>query len=156
MSSTTPTRYFFFFQAEDGIRDYKVTGVQTCALPIVKQLRDHREDAGEMPRAGCALERVGHGPRVHPHQRLRGVHRRRVRYKETIYAALGGESAIALQVAGVVRQILRGAELERVHEDAQHHAIGPLFRAMLSIFVNPLDRKSTRLNSSHLVISYAV
>src|SRR5256885_5440002 len=26
--------YFFFFQAEDGIRDYKVTGVQTCALPI--------------------------------------------------------------------------------------------------------------------------
>ena len=27
-------REFFFFQAEDGIRDYKVTGVQTCALPI--------------------------------------------------------------------------------------------------------------------------
>src|ERR1039457_765584 len=26
---------FFFFQAEDGIRDYKVTGVQTCALPIL-------------------------------------------------------------------------------------------------------------------------
>src|SRR5256885_4550384 len=26
--------FFFFFQAEDGIRDYKVTGVQTCALPI--------------------------------------------------------------------------------------------------------------------------
>src|SRR6266850_4573911 len=25
---------FFFFQAEDGIRHYKVTGVQTCALPI--------------------------------------------------------------------------------------------------------------------------
>src|SRR5256885_9430230 len=29
--------YFFFFQAEDGIRDYKVTGVQTCALPISAQ-----------------------------------------------------------------------------------------------------------------------
>src|SRR5256886_17623714 len=26
--------YFFFFQAEDGIRDLTVTGVQTCALPI--------------------------------------------------------------------------------------------------------------------------
>src|SRR2546426_2439534 len=26
--------FLFFFQAEDGIRDYKVTGVQTCALPI--------------------------------------------------------------------------------------------------------------------------
>src|SRR2546430_7869163 len=27
-------RYLFFFQAEDGIRDLTVTGVQTCALPI--------------------------------------------------------------------------------------------------------------------------
>src|SRR5690606_40583057 len=26
--------YVFFFQAEDGIRDFHVTGVQTCALPI--------------------------------------------------------------------------------------------------------------------------
>src|SRR5256885_3307101 len=32
----------FFFQAEDGIRDYKVTGVQTCALPIFSVLaRQH-------------------------------------------------------------------------------------------------------------------
>src|SRR2546426_5274785 len=30
---------FFFFQAEDGIRDYKVTGVQTCALPISRSAR---------------------------------------------------------------------------------------------------------------------
>src|SRR5688500_20026573 len=31
--------YFsFFFQAEDGIRDYKGTGVQTCALPIWRRL----------------------------------------------------------------------------------------------------------------------
>src|SRR5206468_9944062 len=29
--------YFFFFQAEDGIRDLIVTGVQTCALPIWTQ-----------------------------------------------------------------------------------------------------------------------
>src|SRR5437879_10889943 len=28
--------YFFFFQAEDGIRDTSVTGVQTCALPICR------------------------------------------------------------------------------------------------------------------------
>src|SRR5690554_3537070 len=28
--------YFFFFQAEDGIRDADVTGVQTCALPILE------------------------------------------------------------------------------------------------------------------------
>src|SRR3989441_1984373 len=29
---------FFFFQAEDGIRDKLVTGVQTCALPILRLL----------------------------------------------------------------------------------------------------------------------
>src|SRR3712207_8055487 len=29
---------FFFFQAEDGIRDIGVTGVQTCALPILAQM----------------------------------------------------------------------------------------------------------------------
>src|SRR2546430_9822115 len=28
---------FFFFQAEDGIRDLTVTGVQTCALPILRE-----------------------------------------------------------------------------------------------------------------------
>src|SRR2546426_9081612 len=38
--------FFFFFQAEDGIRDYKVTGVQTCALPICPH----------------GLELGGHGP----------------------------------------------------------------------------------------------
>src|SRR5256885_16006028 len=32
---------FFFFQAEDGIRDYKVTGVQTCALPISGRQAPH-------------------------------------------------------------------------------------------------------------------
>src|SRR5256885_8392248 len=31
--------FFFFFQAEDGIRDYKVTGVQTCALPICPEAK---------------------------------------------------------------------------------------------------------------------
>src|SRR2546426_9956903 len=34
--------FFFFFQAEDGIRDYKVTGVQTCALPICAQTKRRR------------------------------------------------------------------------------------------------------------------
>src|SRR3982751_7007232 len=29
--------FFFFFQAEDGIRDLSVTGVQTCALPIYRK-----------------------------------------------------------------------------------------------------------------------
>src|SRR5699024_12072433 len=35
----------FFFQAEDGIRDRNVTGVQTCALPIFYDLRDYNGQA---------------------------------------------------------------------------------------------------------------
>src|SRR5690606_40599796 len=31
--------FVFFFQAEDGIRDFHVTGVQTCALPISSERR---------------------------------------------------------------------------------------------------------------------
>src|SRR2546429_3282765 len=41
--------FFFFFQAEDGIRDVAVTGVQTCALPIY-----HRGQRGPRNRAGAA------------------------------------------------------------------------------------------------------
>ena len=71
--------FFFFFQAEDGIRDTSVTGVQTCALPIsfLRWPRPHPRDqlirfthannnsktvgpgvgAGEIGRASCR-ERV--------------------------------------------------------------------------------------------------
>src|SRR2546425_9500091 len=40
---------FFFFQAEDGIRDKLVTGVQTCALPILlyEELVAHGQGSGE-------------------------------------------------------------------------------------------------------------
>src|SRR2546422_9793936 len=42
--------FFFFFKAEDGIRDVAVTGVQTCALPISDAvaggLEDRRQDRG--------------------------------------------------------------------------------------------------------------
>src|SRR5688572_32914852 len=42
----------FFFQAEDGIRDLTVTGVQTCALPISVADRPHRETprSAQLPR----------------------------------------------------------------------------------------------------------
>src|SRR5205823_7015234 len=40
---------FFFFQAEDGIRDKLVTGVQTCALPIYSSSRRHQCVIGQKP-----------------------------------------------------------------------------------------------------------
>src|SRR2546426_5941932 len=51
--------FFFFFQAEDGIRDYKVTGVQTCALPISAIASVTRTTSrmvmGRYPTCGAAL-----------------------------------------------------------------------------------------------------
>src|SRR5688572_31406701 len=40
--------FFFFFQAEDGIRDLTVTGVQTCALPICYALRTHSSEGNSL------------------------------------------------------------------------------------------------------------
>src|SRR5690606_37228038 len=44
--TSSPTVAPFFFQAEDGIRDFHVTGVQTCALPISEQPGDAESAAG--------------------------------------------------------------------------------------------------------------
>src|SRR5256885_4853995 len=55
---------FFFFQAEDGIRDYKVTGVQTCALPISPGRGASAPAAGRRPgrpAAGAEAPRPGAG-----------------------------------------------------------------------------------------------
>src|SRR2546430_7339662 len=74
--------YVFFFQAEDGIRDLTVTGVQTCALPIspgrgeraarVRGRRGRRARSGRLdrprPRAAAA-EPARRGARAPP---LRG------------------------------------------------------------------------------------
>src|SRR5260221_3996568 len=84
---------WFFFQAEDGIRDHCVTGVQTCALPISDQTRKRHRSRNGDPRSGLA-----------PH----------ARHRDSRKVELSGAGAIQA------------------------------------------DRKSTRLNSSHTVISYAV
>src|SRR5256885_12202488 len=86
--------FFFFFQAEDGIRDYKVTGVQTCALPI------------------CLPP--------------------------------GGPGPCCARRPGRARERRAGGWPTARTADGPGHRRGPR------------DRKSTRLNSSHLVISYAV
>src|SRR2546427_6986802 len=54
---------FFFFQAEDGIRDLTVTGVQTCALPIYRDRGRLRGDPRDQPRDPPGPSRRG------PHER---------------------------------------------------------------------------------------
>src|SRR5687768_17905262 len=54
--------FFFFFQAEDGIRDVAVTGVQTCALPISVVLQQRFEQAVVMrQRAEPEARRLARG-----------------------------------------------------------------------------------------------
>src|SRR5690349_23105758 len=94
--------FFFFFQAEDGIRDLYVTGVQTCALPISTGDRKQRTEFAD---------------------RLRDL------------VARG-------RAAGII--VL--AATQRPSSDVVPTSLRDLFG----------DRKSTRLNSSHVEISYAV
>src|SRR5207253_6273633 len=64
--------FFFFFQAEDGIRDGHVTGVQTCALPILRRRAFLRDGAGRhgatpwhaagLRPGGDRARRRAHGP----------------------------------------------------------------------------------------------
>src|SRR2546429_6579017 len=76
--------YFFCFQAEDGIRDVAVTGVQTCALPISlpsigprgheRRERGHQQIGALLPRE-ATNERDE--PRCGPEPQLRARGRRR-------------------------------------------------------------------------------
>src|SRR5690606_40367896 len=71
-------RFFFFCQAEDGIRDFHVTGVQTCALPIYSG-PPRAARAGEKGKAGAAPRAAAPagtaGPRRAP-RRWPGARRR--------------------------------------------------------------------------------
>src|SRR2546425_13017606 len=68
--------FFFFFQAEDGIRDKLVTGVQTCALPICL-VGDHLGAGRPVRGVVKPAARAGSGFHQHPmaglHQRARAV-----------------------------------------------------------------------------------
>src|SRR5256884_6659206 len=96
--------FFFFFQAEDGIRDVAVTGVQTCALPIFHEYHGKTIPRLDSPKA-TIMALIADGILTHK--------------LPWVLVLLGVFLTIAIELMGV-------------------------------------DRKSTRLNSSHGYISYAV
>src|SRR5687768_18227580 len=77
--------FFFFFQAEDGIRDVAVTGVQTCALPICRRRRGSAAPVGRgVPRpvdARLAARRGGNDGPIAAADDALGL-RRRLRSEE--------------------------------------------------------------------------
>src|SRR5476649_1474111 len=188
-------RIFFFFQAEDGIRDHCVTGVQTCALPISPRhlvstvprdleiicLKCLRKDRSEE-----------HTSELQSHSDL--VCRLLLEKKKCGAVRLRLQSHVALCRTAVVRSrgVFRYGQL-RDRVDDEELAPRRVFRfffndtATTEIYTLSLhdalpicqpgpqhlrllhggtrrrrrhdhrpDRKSTRLNSSHTVISYAV
>src|SRR5437773_9710592 len=67
--------HFFFFQAEDGIRDRDMTGVQTCALPISSH-GPSEEQVSPWQRASLRLSRLRASyERRRPSPRQRGPYR---------------------------------------------------------------------------------
>src|SRR5882762_2765942 len=71
--------FFFFFQAEDGIRDSSVTGVQTCALPICRPLvLQGKDSTPRWCRRPCAAE-------FHPRPCLLGGQVRRQRRRARVF-----------------------------------------------------------------------
>src|SRR5690348_17949860 len=96
--------FYFFFQAEDGIRDGRVTGVQTCALPIL-------------------------APEYAP-----------------------------IQVKEIAGHLYTNNKLTRIPQlttdTLEIHNLSGIIEYINDNFDK--DRKSTRLNSSHPSISYAV
>src|SRR2546426_8447965 len=200
---------FFFFQAEDGIRDYKVTGVQTCALPIYPHARP--APCGATVRAVDDYRRPRLRARTPAGGRHRGLHGDGGRLRgtgsgdpvialnvvprfqlslglRTGGSIIGAREAALLQGIERTKSIKEGAKLAGVGYRTAWGAGRTMQRALgrpvvqsrtggpgggasvltedareLLRFYQDLhrqlderDRKSTRLNSSHLVISYAV
>src|SRR5256884_2968924 len=115
----------FFFQAEDGIRDVAVTGVQTCALPI------------SAATLSAALAIVVPAPKRAP------------AHVGTLSNKI---SAAGISwYAGTLRNIRAGRR-----NNQKNLWLITLAASSAASPVGSLDRKSTRLNSSHGYMSYAV
>src|SRR2546427_7879540 len=133
---------FFFFQAEDGIRDLTVTGVQTCALPIYKDeyevARLHTDAAFSQRIAG-----MFEGDYRVVHHLAPPSSAGKDEHGHLVKKSYGPWMRKAMEVLAKMKG-LRGTALD------------PFGRTEERRTERALDRKSTRLNSSHSQISYAV
>src|SRR5256886_3000328 len=98
--------FFFFFQAEDGIRDLTVTGVQTCALPISLQPLAAGEEV-----SGCSVhyvdQKIDHGEiiaqrevAILPEDTPESLHARIQIAERELYPAVIAEFCERYQAAG--------------------------------------------------------
>src|SRR2546430_4812008 len=93
--------FFFFFQAEDGIRDLTVTGVQTCALPISGRQRWRLKSRGPRPPRQQFVTTRSHWRNaavVLPATTRYSLHRAHTRLE----AAMGLRAALSTTLAAIV------------------------------------------------------
>src|SRR2546422_3873465 len=123
---------FFFFQAEDGIRDVAVTGVQTCALPICRPRKGtHAGEPSQVTSSTRSVLRLRRAAR-----NRRGSQRTSFQRADPLGEGGKGPLPVASGVAFVAVDSVCG--LTRLV-------------SQLRPFANPIphlptDRKSTRLN----------
>src|SRR6266478_8165574 len=121
-------KFFFFFQAEDGIRDLTVTGVQTCALPI------------------CWVESPARAEERAPDRIQRDIAWLADPAREGRGIGSAGLEAAGAYVERRFREL--GLAPER-----QSFGVPVAVKLEASSSIAIEDRKSTRLNSSHSQIS---
>src|SRR5690606_31813621 len=120
---------FYFFQAEDGIRDFHVTGVQTCALPIL-QIRDFATDrhrtvddtpagggAGMVMRPDVLARAIDHAaPEGDPRPKLLMSPRGRPLTQAFVRALAAGPGAVIVcgRFEGVDQRVIEARALQEI------------------------------------------
>src|ERR1022692_2284678 len=149
---------FFFFQAEDGIRDYKVTGVQTCGLPICfgrgncerARLNRRRHEGGLRTTPSAEVN-----PRKRGRRQERGASGQRQRRDPNARRShnlcyINDLRVLRQKLASVVRQKFLNTLLltawQRLYQPRSGAPADRCLRREASLLSR--DRKSTRLNSS--------
>src|SRR3989454_10490994 len=119
--------FFFFFQAEDGIRDYKVTGVQTCALPIwVKESNRLELVAANLRAVGVEAEARGNDLHVRgterpPRGRVDTARDHRLAMAFAVLGALpGAEVELSERKSVAISYPAFFADLRRIGSNARH------------------------------------
>src|SRR5256884_5190061 len=114
-------RCLFFFQAEDGIRDVAVTGVQTCALPIFAKELESRlaEDKKRLDDVDTELDLLGREQRLEEQKEFSKPETQQRREAPARLVAIGNEIVTKdTEVQGLQERIAR---LEDQIEDTKRH-----------------------------------
>src|SRR5256884_36269 len=119
-TSSIDGRFSFFFQAEDGIRDVAVTGVQTCALPILRSRLEIPIAVAQAEPAPNVGPPTGNAQAAHPKKRLVG--RGSVRFIQVVDEPVG--VVFAASESGLDRTSL-------AHDFRSHVAIFQLERGLV-------------------------